>query len=310
MRVRRLWIVLLCIYSLWYTMILAEETPLVTTKGNTTHYTITLQEESAMLSRDGSTAIQVEHGEIITKPGRYYLTKTHYDGTVAIDTFYIPYTEQTILFNVTNDQEIEEALKQVLEQKTTTFTLQLQYGTYNFEQLSEKIKCIMDLVANKYPALTYDAYTIRTAAGRNPLLTMAMTYPTNAGQFSDYHAEAMAMIPAIINTFITDTMKDYEREWVLFDFMVKHVTYGDTNSAMTHTLEGTLVDQLGVCDGYAQALMYLLNSVGVPTTLVTGSARDAYGRWENHAWNLVEIQNHYYHIDVTRSEERRVGKEC
>lgn len=53
-----------------------------------------------------------------------------------------------------------------------------------------------------------------------------------------------------------------------------------------------LVNHIGVCNGYALAYKYLLNEVGINCYMVTSESM-------NHAWNLVELDGSYYHVDVT-----------
>jgi hypothetical protein len=55
-----------------------------------------------------------------------------------------------------------------------------------------------------------------------------------------------------------------------------------------------LVKGIGVCQAYAEAAKLLLNKVGIECEVVVGTSRD-----ENHAWNIVKLDNEYYMLDVT-----------
>ena len=55
-----------------------------------------------------------------------------------------------------------------------------------------------------------------------------------------------------------------------------------------------LVNRLAVCDGYSKAFQYLLYQAGVPCLFVTGQSQG-----EGHAWNLVQLDGAYYHVDIT-----------
>lgn len=73
---------------------------------------------------------------------------------------------------------------------------------------------------------------------------------------------------------------------------------------MTHTLQGAFTgDRRIVCDGYAKAFMHLMNMVGIPTQLITGTSTDGAGKSVGHAWNLIKIQGAYYHVDSTWADQ-------
>lgn len=53
-----------------------------------------------------------------------------------------------------------------------------------------------------------------------------------------------------------------------------------------------------VCEGYARAFDLICRELGVPTLLVTGEGKNA-GRTEPHMWNQVQVDGHWYAVDVT-----------
>lgn len=55
-----------------------------------------------------------------------------------------------------------------------------------------------------------------------------------------------------------------------------------------------LVNHNAVCNGYAEAMQILLMCAGINTKFVVGTTGDM-----DHAWNLVEINEKWYHLDAT-----------
>ena len=53
---------------------------------------------------------------------------------------------------------------------------------------------------------------------------------------------------------------------------------------------------VAVCEGYAKAANVILNELGVKTRVVTSSI-------QNHAWNIVQIGDKWYNLDVTWNDE-------
>ena len=60
------------------------------------------------------------------------------------------------------------------------------------------------------------------------------------------------------------------------------------------TIYGGLVLRKAVCAGYAKSYQYLLHKVGVECVKVNGNTSAGY-----HGWNIVNLENAWYHIDVT-----------
>ncbi|MBR2718604.1 MAG: hypothetical protein IKB78_04805, partial [Clostridia bacterium] len=81
---------------------------------------------------------------------------------------------------------------------------------------------------------------------------------------------------------------DYEKALWLHDWLVNNAYY-DQNYAY-YSAEGVLLRGTGVCDSYSRAYEMLLEQVGIASKRVAGG---------NHAWNLVQMDEGWYHIDPT-----------
>ena len=63
-----------------------------------------------------------------------------------------------------------------------------------------------------------------------------------------------------------------------------------------HTAEGPFLENIGVCDGFTKTLQILYDQVGIDSIIVLGVLDD-----NPHAWNLVNIEDNWYHVDLTSS---------
>ena len=83
-------------------------------------------------------------------------------------------------------------------------------------------------------------------------------------------------------------------------FLISNVTYDkDTlyrkkTSILSHTAYGAIVEKKAVCEGISNAFSHLAKQVGISATVVNGFADG-----EEHAWNMIQIGQDCYHIDVT-----------
>ncbi len=104
----------------------------------------------------------------------------------------------------------------------------------------------------------------------------------------------------ILNNIVNDNMTDYDKVKTVHDYIIDQTRYdrnyhiGKEVSPESHTVYGTLINRVAVCDGYAKTMKYLLEPLDVETIVVSGKSKGM-----DHAWNIVKIENEYYHIDLT-----------
>ncbi len=110
-------------------------------------------------------------------------------------------------------------------------------------------------------------------------------------------------------------LTEFETEVVLHDYLVNHCTYsyGSDKNDNEFRAYGALIEGQAVCNGYAEAMALLLSCAGIENQYVVGVAKsgsrsvkqkqenDSSGeeKKENHAWNLVQINGSWYHLDAT-----------
>lgn len=270
-----------------------------------TSYTVNFDSAKAFISRDGSEAVALQNGTTISKPGTYFVSL--YDENnklVHINTFTIKSQQDTDNWTITSEEQLEEVFKYTFENYKSTIVLKFKTGTYTVENMQKLINNKMEQVIDKYPMLTATSWSYSILGLKNPTVKIQIQYPLKVtNTLKTYDNKAKAKIVDIINNRVYPNQKDYEIELALYKYIVDNVKYSKTvendqvyitSSPTTHTVFGTLIDQVAVCDGYAKSLMYLLNACGIPTKFVAGTSEGM-----GHAWNIVKIQGKYYHVDVT-----------
>lgn len=113
----------------------------------------------------------------------------------------------------------------------------------------------------------------------------------------------------IVSEIIEPNMSDYEKAKVIHDYVVNTSSYdleaadqflkGVASDANAFTAYGILINQRGVCQGYAEAVQILLSLAGIQSELVIGEARDDSGTYISHMWNMVTIDGECYMLDAT-----------
>ena len=97
-------------------------------------------------------------------------------------------------------------------------------------------------------------------------------------------------------------MSEFEIELYLHDALAERVTY--VESANAHNSYGAIVEGKAVCEGYAEAMQYLLGRCGIRSFIAVGTSKNpGTGASEGHAWNIVRIDGKYYHLDLTWNDQ-------
>ena len=91
---------------------------------------------------------------------------------------------------------------------------------------------------------------------------------------------------------------------LIYKFLKENVVYAvhalEQSEQPKHIygMDGVFLRKEAVCMGIAQAVNYICQYVRIPHILVTGEAKIR-GVQMKHAWNLVEVNGKYRHLDVT-----------
>ncbi len=160
-----------------------------------------------------------------------------------------------------------------------------------FELTADELKTVVSSVRYSCPEYFYVANTY--------------SYSSNAvtGLINDFcpsylvDAEAAALQTEIYGQVIAEIVAgapadgtDFEKVLYLHDYFVRNYCYDYTytiRDAYTFFEEGT-----GVCQAYMLAFIATAEALGIRSIPVTSNEM-------NHAWNLVEVDGVWYHMDIT-----------
>ena len=97
-------------------------------------------------------------------------------------------------------------------------------------------------------------------------------------------------VAEILKETVFSGMDQWQVALSIHDYLAAHCAYDETYTY--YSAYDLLVNGTAVCQGYAIAYMDLMNRAGVPCVQVISEEM-------NHAWNLVQIDGCWYHVDVT-----------
>ena len=87
-----------------------------------------------------------------------------------------------------------------------------------------------------------------------------------------------------------------EKERIIHDYLVDISEYKDLEAPYSHEMPGVFLYGIGVCEGISKAFKYLCDKVGIQSGIIVGNVK---GEDIAHAWNQINIDGDWYHIDVT-----------
>ena len=90
---------------------------------------------------------------------------------------------------------------------------------------------------------------------------------------------------------INDT--DYDKAKYVYELLALNTEYVE-NAQDSQNIISVFIHQKTVCQGYACAVQYLLEQLGIQSVIVSGMALG-----EPHAWNLICLDGEYYYMDAT-----------
>ncbi|WP_151737404.1 transglutaminase domain-containing protein [Paenibacillus tengchongensis] len=112
-------------------------------------------------------------------------------------------------------------------------------------------------------------------------------------------------VKQILQQIITPGMNNHQKIKAIHDWVVLHLKYDNTYSKYT-AYEG-LQSGSTVCQGYSLLTYKLLLGAGIPNKIVEGTARAEGKAAQSHAWNLVQLEGAWYHLDTTWDDPSTTG---
>ncbi|MCK9444635.1 MAG: hypothetical protein M0Q14_08920 [Tissierellaceae bacterium] len=164
----------------------------------------------------------------------------------------------------------------------------------NFFKKPQEIFYMLEMISNDNPEIMY----YKGAEYR--LGKLNLLYTKSKKEIVSHRQRVREIKEDFIKNYINETMSDYEKVLVVHDYIVNSSKYDESllyDSQIppeSYSSYGVLELGNAVCEGYAKAMKYLLDDLQINSMIVIGASKG-----ENHAWNLVELESEYYHIDAT-----------
>jgi len=217
-----------------------------------------------------------------------------FSATIALNIIYAAASKD-------NSEDMRGCLKSGL----SCYSNEISLKSFGYEATEENQEMIRDMVFGILDdpdmfSIGYSSYSLKMTKGENDELmidsVINVKYTTSPEKTEMYKEEFDAKVSQIIESTVTPEMTDVEKALRLHDYLVLNTSYDTTDSIPDlnggYSAYDIIVKNNGVCQGYALAYQYLLDKVGIESRVVKSFKM-------NHGWNLVKIDDKWYHVDVT-----------
>jgi len=187
-----------------------------------------------------------------------------------------------------SQSDFKQQLLAQLKKRSESFTITYKGNTSelvkNLSKLTTETLDTDDYLAYILKSYRYSSnYTSKTATVR-----YSVQYHENAAQ-TDY---VNKKVTATLKTIITPGMNAHQKVKAIHDWIVLNVAYDE--SLQAYSAYEALTSGKTVCQGYSLLAYKMLNEAGIPTRIAEGTVRTG-----AHAWNLIQLDGKWYHLDAT-----------
>ena len=109
-----------------------------------------------------------------------------------------------------------------------------------------------------------------------------------------YNSEQIDVIDSYIDEFIknniNDSMDTKEKIKLFHDYIINNTIYDENNTENSYNAYTLIKTGKAICGGYSDIMAIYLDKLGIKNYKITS---------DTHIWNLVYLDNKWYHLDAT-----------
>ena len=191
--------------------------------------------------------------------------------------------------NAGSRADLQQALARALKQRTSLLKISYSGGPL---KMPDAVEAMLEeaLAQDDYLRYSLSGYNIRWADETGKDLDIEFNFQYLATKKEEDYVERQTT--GILQKILNPGMNEHQKVKTIHDYIVANVAYDLDRKE--HSAYAALAKGRAVCQGYALLLHKMLNKTGIKTRIISGQAGG-----EKHVWNLVNLNNNWYHIDAT-----------
>ena len=160
----------------------------------------------------------------------------------------------------------------------------------------DQIERAFNYVMLDHPELFYltgYSFTKYMRGNKIEKITLSGNYTMSASEADEKKLAVDAYVDKCIAGY-QGSVDDYEKVKYVYEYLIKNTEY-DMAAPNNQNILSVALEGRTVCQGYAKTMQLILNRMGVFCILCEGIVKGT----ESHVWDIVRIQDNYYHVDAT-----------
>ena len=168
---------------------------------------------------------------------------------------------------------------------------------------SNKFKDVFISFFNDHPevfwlSIDYNA-TIEEIDSKEKVVSVELTYTDVMDTIGDARKLFNERVAEIVEEAKGKKL-DYDKIYFVHNKLIDMLEF-DNNQYVDQSAFGAINQKRAVCVGYTKLFQVIIMKLGIPTYYITGKTGDEY-----HTWNLVELDDGFYNIDLTWDDNKKV----
>lgn len=174
---------------------------------------------------------------------------------------------------------------------------------FNFDLSLDEMKKAYNYYRDDYPQHFWRGHSYNYSIIGDKVISFTLASPAFDGDKSKIKA-AQNVLNNEVGKIIKAIGKKsaVEKERYIHDYLVNSCKYDiEDKGKNSHNMYGAIIEKKAVCEGYANAFLYLCRLANIECYTVKGSFKVLNGM-QSHIWNMVKLDDMYYHVDVTADD--------
>ncbi|MBE6715025.1 MAG: hypothetical protein E7575_07090 [Ruminococcaceae bacterium] len=187
-----------------------------------------------------------------------------------------------------------DRIKNVIVEGIIAYAEKIDISAYRIDVSLENVYALYDFFFYDLPEAFHLSSFYYNYSGSGYLTSIIPVYDYTKDEYMEMKGKLDAAEKELLSDILAeDDLTDVQKALLLHDRIIVNCEYDMSFSKPNrYNMYGALVDGVAVCQGYANAYMYLLKKVGIRSELCISEKL-------NHTWNIVYIDGVAYHVDVT-----------
>lgn len=214
-----------------------------------------------------------------------YKVVTYYEATITV---HFAETLKNDIIKLTYSGELRKYISEAIENRLRQLVLLVDYSNYNEDDIEGMVSDFYvknPLSAPREPNVSVGVYS---GAGKQKLYEINFDYGLTQEELDLRTVKTSAFVFPGIET---DEMTDLEKAVYACAYLIKNTEYSSSRS--DNTAYSALIECKANSQGLSMAMIALCSRLDLDCRLVYGQKN-----WQNHYWNIIKIDDRFYHLDV------------